>query len=85
LRTVGEESFSDPEIRPLLLDTPSVMGLESMNVDQFVVRLVARTLPGKQFQVGREIRTRIATAFRQEGINVPAALDSGDPTSVAQA
>ncbi|MFZ0665451.1 MAG: mechanosensitive ion channel family protein [Acidimicrobiales bacterium] len=85
LRNVGEEAFKDPEIRPLLLDTPSVMGLESMDVDQFVVRLVARTLPGKQFQVGREIRTRIAGAFRQEDIIVPPTLDTGDPTSMAQA
>lgn len=85
LRAVGEETFKDPEIRPLLLDTPSVMGLESIDVDQFVVRLVARTLPGKQFQVGRDIRTRIAASFRAEGINVPPQLDTGDPTSVAQA
>ena len=44
-------------MRPLLLDAPSVMGLESMDVDQFVVRVVARTLPGKQFEVGRDLST----------------------------
>jgi len=85
LRQVGEAAFSDDEMRPLLLDTPTVMGLESMDVDQFVVRIVARTLPGKQFEVGRALRTRIAAAFRQDGIIVPATLDAADPTSVTPA
>ncbi len=75
LHTVGEEAFADPALRPLLLDTPSVMGLESMDVDRFVVRVVARTLPGKQFDVGRDLRSRIANAFRDEGIMVPPSLD----------
>jgi moderate conductance mechanosensitive channel len=81
LRNVGEEAFADPDLRPLLLNTPSVMGLESLDVDQFVVRVVARTLPGKQFEVGRDLRTRIATAFRAQGIIVPATLDAADPTA----
>jgi len=79
LRDVGERAFEDPELRPLLLNPPSVMGLESMDVDQFVVRVVARTLPGKQFQVGRDLRERIANAFRAEGIIVSSTLETADP------
>lgn len=75
LHSVGEAAFADSTLRPLLLDSPSVMGLESMDVDRFVVRLVARTLPGKQFEVGRDLRSRIANAFRGAGIMVPASLD----------
>ena len=74
LRAVGDEAFSDPSMRPLLLDTPSVMGLESIDVDHFVVRVVARTLPGKQFEVARDLNTRIANAFRTEGITASGAL-----------
>jgi small conductance mechanosensitive channel len=85
LRDVGEKAFSDPEIRHLLLDPPSVMGLESMDVDQFVIRVVARTLPGKQFQVGRNLRERIANAFRAEGIIVPTTLETADPSGVTPA
>jgi small conductance mechanosensitive channel len=47
-----------------------------MDVDRFVVRLVARTLPGKQFDVGRDLRSRIASAFRAAGIMVPPSLDA---------
>ena len=76
LHSVGDEAFTDPALRPLLLDAPSVMGVESMDVDRFVVRLVARTLPGKQFDVGRDLRSRIASAFRAAGIMVPPSLDA---------
>src|SRR5687767_352827 len=54
LRQVGREAFRDPALRPLLLDPPSVMGVESLDLDQVNVRMVARTLPGKQFdEIGR--------------------------------
>jgi small conductance mechanosensitive channel len=68
LQTVGEELYADEKFRPLLLDTPTVMGVESIDVDRFSIRMVCRTLPGKQFDIGRELRARIATALRHEGI-----------------
>lgn len=70
LKSVGREAFEDPQIRPLLLDEPTVMGVESIEVDVVNVRLVARTLPGKQFHVGRDLRVRVAAALRPEGISV---------------
>jgi small conductance mechanosensitive channel len=75
LRAVCDEAFGDEKMRPLLLDAPTVMGLESIDVDQFVVRVVARTLPGKQFEVSRDLNTRIATAFRAAGINVSPSVE----------
>lgn len=81
LRAVGEDAFKDDELHQLLLDPPSVMGVESIEVDQFKIRIVARTLPGKQFEVGRALRVRIAQAFLRAGITVqPAALDTAQPT-----
>lgn len=79
LRQVGEAAFDDAELHPLLLDPPSVMGVESIQVDQLLIRIVARTLPGKQFEVGRALRVRIAQAFLQEGIIVSTSLDTGAP------
>ncbi|MFC7447444.1 mechanosensitive ion channel family protein [Rhodococcus daqingensis] len=70
LRTVGREAFADLDLEPLLLDEPSVMGVESLELDTVNIRMVARTLPGKQFQVGRELRVRVAAALRREGIFV---------------
>ena len=83
LRRVGEEAYSDDRLRKMMLDPPTVMGVEKIEVDTFSVRMVARTLPGIQFEVGRELRARVALAFRREGINVAAELDAGRATGGA--
>jgi moderate conductance mechanosensitive channel len=83
LQHVGIEAYADEELRPLLLDEPSVMGVESIEVDQLNIRVVARTLPGKQFDVGRRLRTLIAEALRKEGIVVAPMLDTETPSGQA--
>jgi moderate conductance mechanosensitive channel len=47
------------------------MGVESLDLEQVNVRMVARTLPGKQFEVGRDLRARVVLAFREQGLSVP--------------
>jgi small conductance mechanosensitive channel len=85
LREVGRQAFRDAALRKLLLDEPSVMGVESLGLDQVNVRLVARTLPGKQFEVGRDLRARVVLAFRRKGLTLPASpqdtlvFDGGGP------
>jgi small-conductance mechanosensitive channel len=81
LRQMCREAYADDEIHPQLLDAPAVMGVQSIGVDQIQVRLVARTLPGKQFLVGLALRGRIAAALRREGIHVPVGLNTAEPTS----
>ena len=83
LRQVGEDSYQDEGLRRMLLDPPTVMGVETIGVDTFSVRMVARTLPGKQFDVGRVLRARVASSFRLEGITVSAGLDTGAATGGA--
>jgi small conductance mechanosensitive channel len=83
LKRVGEEAYDDDRLRKMMLDPPTVMGVERIEVDTFSVRMVARTLPGMQFDVGRELRARVASAFRYEGINVSADLDTGRSTGGA--
>ncbi|GAB3208556.1 mechanosensitive ion channel family protein [Nocardia tengchongensis] len=72
LREVGAKAFSDRKLKALLLDEPSVMGVEDLTVNQMNIKMVARTLPGKQFEVGRELRVRVAAALRREGLSVGA-------------
>ena len=79
LRMIGAEAYKEQELRSLLLDPPAVMGVQSIGVDHFQVRLVARTLPGKQFDVGRMLLFRIAAGLRREGINLPTGLETADP------
>jgi small-conductance mechanosensitive channel len=81
LREVCVEAFEDEELHQLMLDAPSVMGVQSLEVDQFNVRVVARTLPAKQFDVGRALRARITVGLLRAGISVAPAVDTGDPTA----
>jgi moderate conductance mechanosensitive channel len=83
LKRVDEEAWNDDRLRKMMLDPPTVMGVERIEVDTFSVRMVARTLPGMQFDIGRELRARIAVAFLQEGIHVSANLDTGRATGGA--
>jgi moderate conductance mechanosensitive channel len=71
LRQVGVAAFAEPDLHRLLLDPPTVMGVESMEVDSFTLRLVARTLPGKQFEASRALRVRITQKLLADGITVP--------------
>jgi moderate conductance mechanosensitive channel len=80
LQRVGKEAYADERLRRMMLDEPSVMGVERIEVDSFSLRMVARTLPGMQFRVGRALRARIAREFRAEGIIVSAELDTARAT-----
>ena len=68
LHEVCRQAWQDTSLQKLLLDEPALMGVESIEVDKVNVRIVARTLPGKQFDVGRRLRIRIIAALASSGI-----------------
>lgn len=68
LHDVGEKAMEDARLSALLLDSPQLMGVESIELDTVNLRMVARTLPGKQFEVGRRLRIRIIAALNTAGI-----------------
>lgn len=59
---------ADAPLRDLLLDTPSIMGVESIELGVVNLRMVARTLPGKQFEVGRRLRIQVVRALASAGV-----------------
>ena len=65
LREVSEAAMKDDGLPDLLLDEPQVMGVESIEKDTVNLRMVARTLPGKQFEVGRRLRALIVQVVAQ--------------------
>ncbi len=71
LHRVTESAVEDPELEHLLLDKPQLMGVESIEVDAVNLRMVARTLPGKQFEVGRRLRLLVVAALARAGIVSP--------------
>jgi small conductance mechanosensitive channel len=68
LHEVAENATDDRALKDLLLDAPQLMGVESIEVDTVNIRMVARTLPGKQYEVGRRIRVLVVRALRRAGI-----------------
>jgi small conductance mechanosensitive channel len=68
VREAAAEVWHDPEWHETLLGEPIVAGVENIEVDHLVLRVIARTLPGKQFDVGRVLRLRIALALQRAGI-----------------
>lgn len=71
LREVGESLWEDPEWRPLLTEEIAVPGIESFGESSVNVRVLATTLPLKQWDVARELRLRIKRRFDAEGIQMP--------------
>lgn len=84
-----DRAMDNPVLGELLLDPPTVMGVESIELDTVTLRVVARTLPGKQFEVGRQLRVLVIRALARVGIVTAAdakvGLVEGDAVPVAQA
>jgi small conductance mechanosensitive channel len=73
LRQECERAQENPVLGELLLDAPTLMGVESIQIDTVTLRLVARTLPGKQFEAGRQLRVLVVRALARAGIMTAAA------------
>jgi moderate conductance mechanosensitive channel len=71
LRQACEHARDDKLLGELLLDAPTVMGVERIEVDVVTLRLVARTLPGKQFEAGRRLRALVVRALARAGVDTP--------------
>lgn len=78
LHDVADKASEDEELSKLLLDKPQLMGVESIGLDTVNLQMVARTLPGKQFEVGRRLRVRVVRALRRAGVATPS--DGATPT-----
>ncbi len=62
-----EEEKDNPDI----LEEPEVWGVQSLDPESVVVRLVLKTAPMQQWGVARELRERIKERFDTEGIEIP--------------
>jgi len=71
MRQIGLELHADPKWSALFLDEPEVLGVDAFADSSVVIRLTARTLPQKQWEVSRELRRRIKNRFDAEGVEIP--------------
>ncbi|MGD6756535.1 mechanosensitive ion channel family protein [Streptomyces sp. BH105] len=71
LEETGMSLRSEEDYKGVLLEDPSVWGVQSIEADGIVVRLVVKTAPLKQWAVTRELRRRVKEALDAAGIELP--------------
>ena len=71
IQDAGEELGRDPAFSPHVLEPIEVYGVDALEPGQIVLKGRIKTVPLKQWIVGRELRKRIARIFRERGIRIP--------------
>jgi len=71
LRRIGAEMQADQKYAPFILEPVEILGVDSFGDWSMVLKMRIKTVPMKQWDVGREFRKRLRRLFEQEGIEVP--------------
>ena len=57
------EMWHEPEWQGVILEEPQVWGVQAVSADEVVIRLTARTVPLRQWEVARALRERLKIAL----------------------
>lgn len=71
LHDVGSELRDDPACSPHILAPLEVLGVDAFEESQVTIKIRIKTVPLKQWDVGRELRRRIKRAFDRASIEIP--------------
>jgi len=71
IRALGDELRADADFGSLIMDAVEVFGLDRFTDSAVMVQGRIKTLPGKQFGVGREFNRRLKKRFDAAGISIP--------------
>jgi len=71
MRQVADEMKTDPHYGPSMLDTIEIFGVDDFADSAVVIKGRLKTIPIKQWEVGREYRRRLKKAFDENGIEIP--------------
>jgi len=71
LRGVGGTMQTDPEYGSSVIEPMEILGGDALADSAVVIKLRMKTVPIKQWDVGRELRRRIKAAFDEHGIEIP--------------
>ena len=72
VRQTAHELMQDGSYAVNILAPLEVLGVDAFKASEVTLRFRIKTLPTKQWEVGRELRRRIKKAFDAKGIQVPA-------------
>ena len=68
LEDVGKSMMEDATLKEMILEKPVVIGINDFGDSQVKLQVLVKTVPLKQWEVGRDLRKRIKAAFDREGI-----------------
>jgi len=71
LSEIGRELEAQEPYRSAILEPLQILGVERFGESQLVIRVMVKTAPLKQWEVGRELRRRIKNRFDEKGIQIP--------------
>ena len=68
MKDTADQMWQEPRWHDVIMEEPEVWGVESVSSDAIVMRLVARTLPLRQWEVARELRERLKNALASASV-----------------
>ena len=71
LSEIGDGLSKDEQFGPLLLEPLQILGVDDFGDSDVTIKCMIKTLPLKQWEVGRELRRRIKNTFDEKGIEIP--------------
>jgi small conductance mechanosensitive channel len=71
LSQIGRKLEAEEPYKSAILEPLQILGLERFGESQLVIRIMVKTAPLKQWDVGRELRKRIKKRFDEKGIQMP--------------
>ena len=71
LRQISAEMEADPTFAPWILEPVEILGVDAFGDWSVTFKMRIKTVPLKQWEVGRELRKRIRSRFEKENIEIP--------------
>ena len=71
LKTLGSEIAQDEVFKDKILEEPTILGVDSLGDSSVNIKMLFKTKPLMQWDVGREFRRRMKNEFDRQGIEIP--------------
>ena len=71
LSKICRELESEEPYKSAILEPAQILGVERLGESEVIIRMMVKTIPLKQWDVGRELRKRIKARFDEKGIQIP--------------
>jgi moderate conductance mechanosensitive channel len=71
LNEIGSGLSKDEHFGPLILEPLQILGVDDFGDSEVTIKCMIKTLPLKQWDVGRELRRKIKNTFDEKGIEIP--------------